>query len=150
MPGRNGPTNSKPWFKKWSHEWLTGSIRFDCTPAERSVFDDLMCLANESRNRGVVQANPTTPYPHTWMAQALNIPLQFLEECLQKFAEQGRIKEDATGITILNFRYYNDDTEVRGRGRPPKHPKNQGELPLGENEGSDKYFQGKYGHIVQR
>lgn len=119
--------DSKPWFKKYSKEWLGGSIRFDCTPEERSVFDDFLCMANESRTRGVIQANDETPYPHPWLASKLNISLELLERCITKFTEQQRIRENKHGILVLNFSYW-QGLDTRKRGRPSKQSRERPEL----------------------
>jgi len=125
MPNENNsPDNRKPWFKLWSREYLEGSLRFDLTPEERSVWADFLCLANESRTRGVIQANNQMAYPNSWIADRLNIPLGLLERCLKKFTEQKRIKIAKTGITICNFNYYNS-SKKKGRGRPSKQQDNR-------------------------
>jgi len=126
MSERPDSYERNPWFKKYSREWLEGSIRFDCTPAERSVFDDFLSLANESRNRGVIQANDETPYPHPWLAAKLNIPLELLESCISKFIEQDRIRVNDHGIVVLNFSYW-QGLDTRKRGRPPKRSRERPE-----------------------
>ncbi len=118
------PWDYKPFYKMYSRTWLVGSIRFDCNAAERGVYADLLAMANESRNRGVIQANETTPYKHPWLAAHLNIPLDLLEQCLAKFTDQGRISENGAGIQILKFNYYNGP-ERKQRGRPLKYPPEQ-------------------------
>lgn len=127
MPKNQYPPAPKPWLKLWSHPWLTGSLRFDMTDAERGTWADLLALANECRNRGctpgVIQANPSTPFPHGYIAGLFNTSLPVLEERLKKFASpaHGRIVENGDGIHIINFEYYNS-TPVEGRkpGRPAK------------------------------
>lgn len=118
-----------PWFKLFSREWLQGSLRVQNTLEERGLWADLLAMANESRNRGIIQANVDIAYPHIYLAQTLNVPLRTLERCLKKFAEQKRIEENGTGITILNFNYY-QEIGKKERGRPSKIPHNQ--LPLSE------------------
>jgi hypothetical protein len=132
-----------PWLRLWSREWLEGSLRFDCTAAERGIWADLLAMANQSRRRGIIQANPSTAYPHEWIADRLCIPLQELEESLVKFKKSGRIEENGTGITIINFSYYNPPSTGTGKvGRPPKHKDDS-------VESHDKYFKGEYGHMVR-
>lgn len=129
MPERKQPER-KPFFKMFSREWLEGSIRFDCDSGERGVFIDLISLANESRARGIIQANPTTPYPHTWIASRLNISPELLDSCLHKFTQQGRIHENTQGIEVLNFAFYQEKLYPK-RGRPRKYEKLE-EQPLPE------------------
>lgn len=103
------------WLKLHTKGWLRGSIRFDLTPAERSVFLDLVAMARESRNPPWVQANETTHYPHSWLASTLNIPLELLEQTLVKCKQEPdpRIFEDEHGIYIVNFGQYQDETSPR-------------------------------------
>jgi len=126
-----------PWFKKYSREWLEGSIRFDCTPDERSVFDDFLSLANESRNRGIIQANDETPYPHSWLAAKLNVPLELLERCILKFTEQQRVIENEHGILVVNFSYW-QGLDTRRRGRPTKQSRQRPE-PTEEEKLESEY-----------
>jgi len=127
----------------WSKEWLQGSLRFDCSAEERGIFADLLALANESRNRGIIQANETTPYPHLWIASTLNIPYENFEKALQKLIVQERIEETIFGLKIVNFNWY--QREFTKRGRPSKQPPQT----IKTND-PDKYIHGKYGHMVQR
>ncbi len=135
------PYERRPFLKLYSREWLQGSLRVDNDAAERGVWTDFMALANESRNRGIIQANSNIPYPHNYLAYILNIPLELLEHCIKKFTQQKRIHENKRGIVIINFNYY-QGLNTRKRGRPTKQKQT-------END-PDKYIKGKYGHMVQR
>jgi hypothetical protein len=128
MPERDNAWSYYPFIKWYPKNWLHGSIRFDCTPEERSVFVDLVNMANESRNRGTIQANYKTPYPHKYIAEQLNIKLKLLNRCLKKFEEQDRLHENEVGITITNFEYYQGLDTRKGRPRPGQVPPEQ--LPL--------------------
>ena len=119
MPRKTDSYERKPWVKIFTRESLEGSLRFECEPDERGVWWDLIFMANESRNRGIIQANDNTPYPHSWIAQKLVISLELLERSLKKFTEQKRIHENETGILILNFAYW-QGLNTRKRGRPSK------------------------------
>lgn len=123
MRERSEPYDYMPYLKFFSRPWLLGSMRHECSVAERGVFVDLLAMANESRNRGVIQANEQMAYKHEWLANFLNIPLDLFEHCLKKFQETGRIYENETGIKIINFEWYQGILgEPRGRGRPRKRP----------------------------
>lgn len=122
-----------PWFKLYSAGWLGGSIRFDCTVEERSVFADFLSMANESRNRGWLQASTSVPYPLPWLATKLNIDLELLERCIEKFKVQGRITVDGRGIYLTSFGYY-QNLNTRKRGRPPKNQGHRGLPPLTAEE----------------
>lgn len=98
-------------------EWLRGSIRFDLNPAERGVWADLLGMAGESRTPGVIQATEGVAYPINWIAQALNIPPELLEQALKKLEETGRVNMDGGCINIINFEYY----QTYDRTNPDKH-----------------------------
>jgi DnaD/phage-associated family protein len=104
------PKRPMYWLKLHTKGWLRGSIRFDLTPAERSVFLDLVALARESRNPPWVQANETTPYRHDWLASTLNIDLDLLESTLRKckLPPDPRLMENSHGIFIINFERYQE------------------------------------------
>lgn len=119
MPERPDSYERMPFLKLYSREWLQGSLRIENDAAERGVWTDFLALANESRNRGVIQANDETPYPHPYLAALLNIPLELLEHCIQKFTLQNRIIENEHGILVVNFNYW-QGLDTRRRGRPPK------------------------------
>lgn len=112
------------WLKLWTRGWLEGSIRFDLTPAQRSVFLDLCALARESRNPPWVQANETTAYPHSWLASKLNIPLALLEKTIKICKDQQRISENTTGIKVLKFHYYQSERPYQSK------PKSTNELAV--------------------
>ncbi len=113
---------ARRWVKIWVNECLTGTVRFDFTPAERSVWYDLVILAGNCRMEGVVAAGSGRPYPHNWIAGTLNIPLELLEVTLTKCEESGRIREDGDGIHILNWQKYQSEYE---RQKPYRNPKLQ-------------------------
>lgn len=144
MPPENNESWRQPWMKFWTNSWLHGSIHIDCTAEERALFVDLMAMANESRNRGIIQANADTPYPHSYLAEELHVALEFLELSLKKFESQGRIHENEKGIIVLSFPRYNPPAHKTGkRGRPPKEQMAFGDDP-------QKYARDKYGHLYNR
>lgn len=100
---------TRRWVKIWVNECLTGTVRFDFTPAERSVWYDLLILAGNCRADGVIAAGPGRPYPHNWIAGTLNIPQDLLETTLKKCEEFGRVKEDENGIRIINWSKYQSE-----------------------------------------
>jgi len=130
------------WVRMWVHECLEGTIRFDFTPAERSVWYDLILLSGRCRVPGVISANETTPYPHSYIAGLLNIELQLLEVTLEKCKTSGRLKETERGIELTNWDHYQNEYE---RQKPYRQPaKGQ------PSEDPDKFVRGKLGHMVKR
>lgn len=100
------PKRRRQWIKLWTAESLRGSIRFDLTPAERGVWYDLLAMAGESRTPGIIQATEGVAYPRPWLAQTLNIPLELLEDTLEKLQTTNRISINGDCIHIVNFDYY--------------------------------------------
>jgi len=124
----------------WVDECLEGTIRFDFTPAARGVWYDLILLAGRCRVPGVISANETSPYPHSYIAGLLNIDLELLEETLEKCKASGRIEETEQGIKLINWEHYQSEYE---RQKPYRQQKQKSEDP-------DKYVKGPYGHMVKR
>jgi len=102
---------ARRWVKIWVHESLTGTIRFDFTPAERGVWYDLLILAGNCRMDGIIAAGPGKPYPYNWIAGTLNVPLELLESTLEKCRLSERIYENNDGIHILNWHRYQSEYE---------------------------------------
>jgi len=99
----------RKWVKLWVDESLSGTIRFDLTPDERSVWYDFMALAGACRIPGQISANETTPYPHDYIASTLRISEELLERSLEKFKKTGRIHENENGIYITNWSKYQSE-----------------------------------------
>jgi len=132
----------RAWVKMWLNECLEGTIRFDFTPAERGVWYDLILLAGRGRVPGTISANETTPYPHSYLAGLLNIPLELFEGTLEKCKSSGRIQESPQGIHLLNWEHYQSEYQ---RQKPYRQGK-QAE----QSDDPNKYVKGKYGHMVRR
>ena len=95
-------------------------------------------MAGESRTPGIIQATEGVAYPRPWLAQTLNIPLELLDQTLDKLGKTERVDLNGDCIHISNFEYYQarrTEEETLG-GKGPADP--------------DKYVKGKYGHMVQR
>ena len=104
-------TGSMRYIKVWVSEYLEGTIRFDLTAEERSVFVDLLAMSGRMRVKGLICARPGTPYPHHWLAGTLNIPLELLERSLAKMIETDRATEGPEGIRITNWKKYQSEYE---------------------------------------
>ncbi len=113
---------ARRWIKVWVQESLTGTVRFDFTPAERGVWYDLLILAGNCRLDGIIAAGPGKPYPHSWVAGTLNIPVGLLETTLKKCEESDRVHENKDGIQILNWAKYQSEYDrqkpYRERDKP--------------------------------
>jgi len=129
----------RKWVKIWVDESLTGTVRFDLTPAERSIWYDLIILAGACRVPGQISSNETTPFPHDYIANLLQVPLDLLQTTLKKLADTGRVSENENGIHIINWLKYQSeyDRQKKYRGRK-------------ETQDKDKYLEGKYQDHVKR
>lgn len=94
------------WIKLWTEEWLDGSVRAELEPDERGIFIDLLALAGRSRQPGVIQRNPNTPFSHSAIAARLQAPVELLERALTKCIAQDRLNENSDGIHVVNWNYY--------------------------------------------
>ena len=81
----------KFWFPWWPDKWIFGSIRIECTPAERGIWVDLLSLA--SKDDGHIRANENTPYPLQQISGMLLIPEEELEAAIKKFLKKGKGNE---------------------------------------------------------
>ncbi len=97
------------WIKLYPHECLYGSIRYQLTPEERSVWYDLLCFAGMCKQPGTISDNDLRPFPHSFIANRLNITEKLLNATIKKCAEERRLGENDTGIHILNWKYYQSE-----------------------------------------
>ena len=82
-------TSDKFWFPFWVDKWIFGSIRIECTPAERGIWVDLLSLA--SKDDGHIRANEETPYPLTQLSGMLIIPIDELDAAIKKFIKMKKL-----------------------------------------------------------
>ena len=133
VPGR------KPWIKLYPLDCLEGSIRYQLEPDERGVWYDLLNFAAVCATPGLIADKDQRPYPHSFIANRLNIPLKLLEVTLKKCQEEGRIKENDNGIRITNWAAYQSEYQ---RQKPYRDKK------AGRRGGPTNH--GEYDHLVQR
>jgi hypothetical protein len=86
-----------------SKHWLSGSIRIQLTPAERSVWADLLALANESRERGVICRAKGLPYSMEYLATYLSIDIELLQSTIDKCLLDYNADDDKTRISIDEY-----------------------------------------------
>lgn len=87
------------WFPWWPDKWIFGSVRIECTPAERGIWVDLLSLA--SKDDGHIRANEDTPYPLQQLAGMLLIPEKDLEDAINKFVEKGKLTKNKNGTLYI-------------------------------------------------
>jgi len=82
-------------------------------------------MAGESRTPGIIQATEGVAYPKPWLAQTLNIPLELLDQALEKLEVTKRISMNGACISITNFDYYQGyyQSQEKEEGEKPKRAK---------------------------
>jgi len=88
---------------------LDGSIRWQLEPDERGVWYDLLNYSALCSNYGSIADRDDRPYPHSFIANRLNIPVELLERTLAKCIEEKRLAEDDKGIHVTNWKYYQSE-----------------------------------------
>jgi len=99
----------RSWIKLYVNSFLGGSVRYQLTASERSVWIDLLCLAGISNTPGLISDNDNRAYPHSFLANRFNVPLRLLKSTLSKCIEEGRITEDDQGLHITNWTNYQSE-----------------------------------------
>lgn len=114
------------WIKLYPLECLEGSIRYQLEADERGVWYDLLNFAAICATPGVISDRDNRPYPHSFVANRLNITLELLERTLEKCETEGRISENDYGIVITNWKFYQSEYD---RQKPYRQKKEKGEAP---------------------
>ena len=113
----------RTWVKFHVTGWLHGTIRYQLTPAERSVWADLICLAGQCGQNGSITDNNGHAYPDEYLAGQLNIPLELLNTTIEKCREDGRVSKNGA-IKIMNWDVYQSEYE---RQKPYRQSKRKHE-----------------------
>ena len=103
MPRVRGRTT---WIKLYCYGRLHGSINYQLTQEEQSVWDKLLCLAGLCGLGGLIADNDRRPLPHEYIAHELHASLELLESTLSKCQKEGRAIEDEQGIHITKWKDY--------------------------------------------
>lgn len=99
----------RKWIKLYPMECLNGSIRYQLTSEQRGTWYDLLNFSAICTNHGVISDRDGRPYPHDFIANRLNIPIELLESTLKNCLEEGRVTENETGIHITNWKLYQSE-----------------------------------------
>lgn len=110
----------KTWIKLWPLPCLEGSIRYQLEPDERGTWYDLLNFAAICSSAGIIADSDQRPYPHSFVANRLNIPQELLERTLTKCIEEGRIIENGAGIHISNWTTYQSEYDRQKQYRKSK------------------------------
>lgn len=129
------------WIKLYPLDCLQGSIRYQLEADERGVWYDLLNFAAICAIDGVISDKDSRPYPHSFIANRLNVDLKLLERTLAKCAEEGRIQENDNGIHITNWKAYQSEY---ARQKPYRQAKKA------KQDDPGKYVEGELGKHVKR
>jgi len=99
----------RPWIKLYPVDCLDGSIRWQLESDERGVWYDILNFAAICSTPGLIADKDDRPFPHSFVANRLNIPLELFERTLKKCNEEGRTKEDGNGIRVVNWKSYQSE-----------------------------------------
>ena len=125
----------KTWIKIYPLQCLEGSIRYQLEADERGVWYDLLNFAALCSTPGIISDNDNRPYPHSFIANRLNITEELLERSFQKCKDEHRLSENDNGIHITNWDSYQSEYQ---RQKPYRAKKKRGEASkkygLGEDE----------------
>jgi hypothetical protein len=110
--------SSRSWIKLWVNEWLTGTVRWQLTPQQRSIWADLLALAGRSRFPGIVCSGETNgtlePFPMDYLCSVFRCSLKDAKAAFELYKAQGRISIDKTGvIQIVNWDKYQSEYQQK-------------------------------------
>lgn len=123
---------TRKWIKLYCYERLHGSVSFQLTEAEQSVWDKILCLTGLCSISGSISDNSGRAYPHDFIIHELHVNEKLFESALLKCKSEGRISEDEAGIHITNWdKYqseYNRQKPYQDKYRASKEP--TGDSPI--------------------
>lgn len=135
------------WFKLRCRDWLNGPVRFELTPADRSLLVDIMALARQSKYcpviaSGIDRQGEYCGYPYKYLSSIVCFSTRKFRASLNLLEEKGLIETCQNGngiiIKVSNFDKIQDDYL---RQRPYRQGKK------GEPATPDD-FRERYGHFV--
>lgn len=93
------------WYPFWIDKWLFGSTKFEFTPAERSVWIDLLTLAH--KDSGFIRANIDMPYPIEHLANIFVVPVDLLTTTIEKCIKNGKLEKlDDGSLFVASIERY--------------------------------------------
>lgn len=122
----------RPWIKMYPVDCLMGSINYQLDLAERCIWYELIYFSAICATPGVIADKDGRPFPHQFIANRLNAPLDVFERTVQKCVDEGRIVENDTGIHITNWAAYQSEYERQKPYRDKK--KTEGAHPPFDTE----------------
>lgn len=101
------------WFPFWIDKWFFGSTKLEFSPAERSVWIDLIALSK--KDSGFIRANVGVPYPRKQLAGLFVVPLNLLNKTIDKSIQSKKLEqlEDGTLFVLSTKKYAISDRHKR-------------------------------------
>lgn len=105
------------WHKVFNQEWIGGSIRYELTPAERSVWADFLALAGLSRRQGFIEYAEGKAYTEADICKLLNITITLLHSTLDKCIAEGRVTRHPNNtLEVTNWEKYQGSRTPQSKG----------------------------------
>jgi len=99
----------RKWVKLYCYEMLHGSVSYQLSEAEQSVWVKLLCFAGLCGNEGLIADHDLRPFPHSFIVHEIHADTEVFETTLAKCKEEGRMSEDGQGIKITNWAKYQSE-----------------------------------------
>jgi hypothetical protein len=137
------PTQYRPsrrnWVKLWTHEWLTGTVRWQLNGEQRGMWADLLALAGDSRFPGIVtpgeDAGKFIGYPVSYFAGLFRCSERTVIAAFKLFEQQKRIRfGKGREIYILNWEKY--QSEYQEKRQRKQYKKDSAQTPKNVRQNS--------------
>ena len=113
------------WIKLYCYGRLHGSMNYQLTEAEQSIWDKFLCFAGLCGLNGLIADNDGNPFPHEFVAHEFHTSIGLFESTLAKCKKEGRLSENGQGIHVTNWSTYQSEYD---RQKVSRDKKKKGEL----------------------
>jgi N-terminal phage replisome organiser (Phage_rep_org_N) len=139
MPPSTYRPSRRNWVKLWVNEWLTGTVRFEMSPAQRGMWADLLAMGGASRHPGFIAAGETNGklygYPDDYLCGIFRCTPKFLKETLALFEQQDRVRRSKNRvIEIINWEKYQSEYHQKRQRKSAKRAPRVGQIS-GQSDG---------------
>lgn len=134
------------WVPLWIDPWLFGSTRLELTLEQRAIWVDLLALSG--KDQGYIRANEDVPYPLEQLAGLLQVPVDLLEQTINRCLETGKLTKTQGGtLYVTNWESYKLTPQYRRKLAPgtdesrvneSKRKKSKGEESKGKGNSVSK------------
>lgn len=132
----------RKWIKIFCYETLHGSVSYQLSEAEQSVWVKLLCFAGLCGNEGLIADHDLRPFPHPFIIHEIHTDEDIFKATLAKCKEEGRISEDGQGIRITNWAKYQSEYDRQKPWRERKKAM--------QGVDSEKFNQGRLQELVKQ